>query len=107
MDKKLKLNADLVTISACEGAGTKLQSLEGLLGLEWAFMRAGAHSVVAGLWDVDDASVPGLMDDFYGELSRGRTAADALRDAKRHMLHSNSSHSRPYYWGSLQLYTGS
>ncbi len=110
MDNKLRLNADLVTISACEGAGTNVQSLEGLLGLEWAFMRAGAHQVVAALWEVDDAVTPKLMDAFYGEISKGKSAAEALRSAKRAMLHSNDPndfHSRPYYWASLQLYTGS
>jgi CHAT domain-containing protein len=108
VNSKLKLNADLVTISACEGAGTNLQSLEGLLGLEWAFLRAGAHRVVAGLWDVDDASTPAFMNDFYRELSQGRDAVDALKDAKRAMLHSKDGiHNHPYYWASLQLYTGS
>ena len=102
-----KLNAELVTVSACEGAGTNLQSLEGLLGLEWAFLRAGAHRVVAGLWDVDDASTPGFMNDFYRDLRHGQDAADALRNAKRAMLHSQDSvHRHPYYWASLQLYTG-
>ncbi|HEU4413618.1 MAG TPA: CHAT domain-containing protein [Candidatus Angelobacter sp.] len=108
IDEKPRLNADLVTISACEGAGTSVRSLEGLLGLEWAFLRAGAHHVVAGLWDVDDASLPGLMGNFYRELSQGRSAAEALREAKRVMLHSQDAvHRRPYYWASLQLYTGS
>jgi CHAT domain-containing protein len=107
MDKKLRLNADLVTISACEGAGTNVQSLEGLQGLEWAFMRAGAHQVVAALWEVDDAVTPRLVDDFYGEINKHKSTAEALRSAKLAMLHSNSFHSRPYYWASLQLYTGS
>jgi CHAT domain-containing protein len=107
MDKKLKLNADLVTISACEGAGTNVQSLEGLLGLEWAFMRAGAHQVVAALWDVDDAVTPKLVGDFYGEINNHKSTAEALRSAKLAMLHSNDFHNRPYYWASLQLYTGS
>jgi CHAT domain-containing protein len=106
MDNNLKLNADLVTISACEGAGTNVQSLEGLIGLESAFMRAGAHQVVAALWNVDDAVTPKLMDDFYGEISKGKSTAEALRSAKRAMLHSNGFHSRPYYWAPLQLYTG-
>ena len=79
---KVHLNADLVTVSACEGAGTQVQSLEGLIGLEWAFMRAGAHHVVAALWNVDDTITPGLMDDFYGELKKGKNATDALRHAK-------------------------
>jgi CHAT domain-containing protein/Tfp pilus assembly protein PilF len=107
IDPKLRLNADLVTISACEGAGTQVQSLEGLLGLEWAFMRAGARQIVAALWDVDDTVTPGLMDDFYDGLKKGETTAEALRHAKLKILHSNSYYSAPYYWAPLQVYTRS
>jgi len=76
--------------------------------LEWAFLRAGAHRVVAGLWDVDDGSTPGFMNNFYRDLMHGQDAVDALRNAKRAMLHSHNdiTHSRPYYWAPLQLYTG-
>jgi len=104
---KLKIHADLVTISSCESAGTRTYDAEGLVGLGWAFMRAGAHRVVAGLWDVDDASSPRLMDEFYSALSKGKYPADALRMAKLSMLHSDDLHSHPYYWAALQLYTGS
>ena len=101
------LHADLVTLSACYGAGTRWYQGEGIVGLGWAFLRAGAHQVVASLWTVDDASTPQLMDDFYGELSKGKSAAEALRTAKLKMLHSGGQKSRPFYWASLQLYTGS
>jgi CHAT domain-containing protein len=101
------LRADLVTLSACYGAGTRWYNGEGIVGLGWAFLRAGAHQVVASLWAVDDASTPQLMDDFYGELSKGKSAAEALRAAKLKMLHSDGQRNRPYYWASLQLYTGS
>ncbi len=101
------LHADLVTLSACYGAGTRWYQGEGIVGLGWAFLRAGAHQVVASLWTVDDASTPQLMDDFYGELSKGKSAAEALRTAKLKMLHSGGQNSRPFYWASLQLYTGS
>lgn len=104
---KLKIHADLVTISSCESAGTRTYDAEGLVGLGWAFMRAGAHRVVAGLWDVDDASTPALMDKFYTELGKGMNPANALRLAKLAMLHSDDHHMRPYYWASLQLYVGS
>ena len=107
VSSKLHLNADLVTISACEGTGTQIQSLEGLIGLEWAFMRAGAHHVVAALWDVDDAITPGLMDDFYGEIEKGKSATDALRHAKLALLHAGGIHAVPYYWAALELYTRS
>ncbi|HWS17381.1 MAG TPA: CHAT domain-containing protein [Candidatus Elarobacter sp.] len=107
IDSKVRLNADLVTISACEGVGTQIQSLEGLLGLEWAFMRAGAHQVVAALWDQDDAVTPALMDDFYDQLMHGKSATAALHHAKLSILHSGGFHASPYYWASLQLYTRS
>jgi len=106
-DTKVGLNADLVTISACEGVGTQLQSLEGLLGLEWAFMRAGAHQVVAALWDQDDAVTPALMDDFYDQLTHGKSATEALHHAKLSILKAGGFHAAPYYWASLQLYTRS
>jgi CHAT domain-containing protein len=107
VDSSVRLNADLVTISACEGVGTQLQSLEGLLGLEWAFMRAGAHQVVAALWDQDDAVTPALMDDFYDQLTHGKSAATALHHAKLSILKAGGFHAVPYYWASLQLYTRS
>jgi CHAT domain-containing protein len=107
IDGKVRLNAELVTISACEGVGTQLQSLEGLLGLEWAFMRAGAHQVVAALWDQDDAVTPALMDDFYDQVMHGKSAIDALHHAKLAILHGGGFHASPYYWASLQLYTRS
>jgi CHAT domain-containing protein/Flp pilus assembly protein TadD len=105
--KDIPLHADLVTISACYGSGTRWYQGEGLVGLTWAFLRAGAHQVVGALWEVDEASSPQLMDDFYGELTQSKSAAEALRDAKLKMLHSNSFYRHPYYWASLQLYTGS
>jgi CHAT domain-containing protein len=105
--KDILLHADLVTISACYGMGAKTYAGEGLVGLSWAFMRAGAHQVVGALWEVDEASSPQLMDDFYADLTHGKSAAEALRDAKLKMLHSTSFYRHPYYWASLQLYTGS
>jgi CHAT domain-containing protein len=101
------LRADLVTISACYGAAGKTYSGEGLVGLAWAFMRAGSHQVIAALWDINDSVMPQLMDDFYSELDRHKSAAEALHFAKLAVLHSKDFHRKPYYWASLQLYTGS
>ncbi len=105
-----RLNANLVTISACNGSGTRAYSGEGLVGLSWAFLRAGAHNVIAALWEVSDASTPQLMDALYGELSQGKDPATALRDAKLSLLHSrdaNSVFKKPFYWAPFQLYAGS
>lgn len=105
--KKTPLHADLVTISACYGVGIRWYHSAGLVGLSWAFLHAGAHQVVAGLWEIDDAATPEFMDHFYTELQKGRTAAAALRSAKLAMLHSKNIYQHPFYWGSLQLYVGS
>src|SRR5229473_6954468 len=80
------LRADLVTISACYGAGERAYSGEGLVGLSWAFLRAGAHNVVAALWEVTDASTEQLMDKFYDELDKGAGPDVALRAAKLSLL---------------------
>ena len=55
------LRAELVTISACYGAQGRAYSGEGLVGLSWAFLKAGAHNVVAALWEATDASTAQLM----------------------------------------------
>jgi CHAT domain-containing protein len=80
------------------------------VGLSWAFLRAGAHNVVAALWEVSDApSTARLMDAFYSELDRGQDPASALRNAKLLILKSNGStvFRKPFYWAPFQLYVGS
>ena len=101
------LRADLVTISACYGAGTRAYSGEGLVGLSWAFLRAGAHNVIGALWDVSDASTPQLMDQMYLEIGKGKRPEEALRLAKLSLLHSGNAFHNPFYWAPFQLYTGS
>lgn len=100
------LHAELVTISTCYGAGARAYTGEGLVGLSWAFLRAGAHNVIGALWQVSDASTPRLMDQLYSELKKGRSPEAALRSAKLSLLHS-SDFRRPFYWAPFQLYTGS
>ncbi len=103
------LSAELVTISACEGASGRAYSGEGLVGLSWAFLRAGAHNVVGALWEVNDSAAPQIMDTFYGEMSRGKDAAAALRTAKLGLLKNKDPEivfRKPYYWAAFQLYAG-
>jgi CHAT domain-containing protein/Flp pilus assembly protein TadD len=100
------VRAELVTISACYGAGTRAYSGEGLVGLSWAFLRSGAHNVVAALWEASDVSTSQLMDKFYDELNRGKSPDKALREAKLSLLHSDNAFRKPLYWGPFQLYSG-
>jgi CHAT domain-containing protein/Tfp pilus assembly protein PilF len=97
------LRAELVTVSACYSAGERSYTGEGLVGLSWAFLRAGAHNVIAALWDATDAPTEQLMDKFYDELNQGAAPDTALRAAKLSLLHHSAFHN-PYYWAPFQLY---
>jgi CHAT domain-containing protein len=89
--EKVRLDADLVTLSACETAlGTELGG-DGLIGLTRAFQYAGAHSVLASQWAVDDASTAELMRRFYRHLKLGKAKADALRAAQLELLRGATS----------------
>ena len=97
------LRADLVTVSACYSVGERSYSGEGLVGLSWAFLRAGARNVIAALWEVTDASTELLMDKFYSELDKGSSPAVALRSAKLSLLR-DTQFRNPFYWAPFQLY---
>jgi len=99
------IDARLVTISACYGSGTRSYAGEGLVGLSWAFLRAGAHSVISALWEVSDESTPRLMDTLYQGLENGQVPSVALRNAKLSLLHSQSRFRVPFYWAPFQIYT--
>ena len=102
---KQKIDANLVTIAACRSAGTRTYAGEGLVGIAWAFLRAGAANVIAGLWDVDDRSTARLVETLYVRLSAGERPAVALRQAKLALLHSGKNFVKPYYWAPFQIYT--
>lgn len=101
----IPLTADLVTVSACRGVGLRTYSGEGLVGFSWAFLRAGARHVIAGLWDVNDQSTALLMETLYDRLAAGVPPAAALRAAKLSLIASPGNLRKPYYWAPFQLYT--
>ncbi len=103
---KQGLHADLVTLSACYGSGLRDYSGEGLVGLAWAFLRAGSHEVIGAMWEVSDASTPQLMDHLYGGLTKGIEPDEALRAAKLAMIHAGGVFRKPLYWAPFQLYAG-
>jgi CHAT domain-containing protein len=78
----LRLDADLVVLSACRTAGGVVVDGEGVQGLTAPLLAAGARSIVATGWRVGDERTVSLVERFYAELARGRTVADALRAAK-------------------------
>lgn len=101
---RLKLNADMVTLSACSTGLGKLVSGEGVLGLTRAFFYAGARNVTVSLWNVNDAATAALMKSFYDNLNRGLTKSAALRQAKLALLHGkNVTWSQPYFWAPFVL----
>src|SRR3954465_4447773 len=99
------LRAALVTVSACRSAGERTYSGEGLVGFAWAFLRAGASRVIAGLWDVDDRSTAELMEHLYARIAAGDPAARALRTAKLALLAKGGVYAKPYYWAPFQVFT--
>ncbi len=101
---RLKLNADLVTLSACNTGLGKLVNGEGILGLTRAFFYAGARNITVSLWNVNDSSTSALMKVFYENLNRGLSKSAALRQAKLTLLHGKeAAWHHPYYWAAFVL----
>ena len=98
---RLRLNAELTTLSACDTGVGKLQGQEGVSSLVEAFLAAGSKSVVASLWSADDTFASALMDRFYLRLGRGEETGSALRDAKLDLLAKYGEHVSPFYWAAF------
>ncbi len=94
---------DLVVLSACRtGLGKDVRG-EGLIGLTRGFMHAGASSVVASLWKVDDEATAELMKHFYSNmLQKGMRPAEALRTAQN-TLRQNPQWESPHFWAGFTL----
>jgi len=98
---RLRLNAELTTLSACDSGVGKLQGQEGVSNLVEAFLVAGSKSVIASLWNVDDASTSALMEGFYERLAQGEPTSSALRNAKLDLLARFGDQESPYYWAAF------
>ncbi len=97
----LKFNADLVVLSACQTGKGIVEGSEGILDIARPFFFAGARSVLASLWSVDDEATRVLMVAFYRSLTEGKSVGEALGKAKREMVRSSLAH--PYYWAGFIL----
>ncbi len=95
----LHLNADLVTLSACETALGHIDNGDDVIGLTRGFFYAGVASVISSLWAVDDTATYEMMTRFYRELSAG-SKAEALLKAQRAV---KAKYPHPFYWAAFQL----
>lgn len=114
--ESVRLDADLVVLSACESALGRELSGEGLIGLTRAFQYAGARSVVATLWDVADQTTAELMARFYRHLAAGLSKDEALRAAQIELIRQpvrittasgqalETDASAPFFWAAFQLF---
>ncbi|MCU0292047.1 MAG: CHAT domain-containing protein [Thermoanaerobaculaceae bacterium] len=107
----VRLEAELVTLSACEtGLGTEMGG-EGLVGLTRAFLYAGARSVLSTFWSVADESTAELMTALYGELRRGRSKEVALQTSQQALIRGparkqggvGQDFSHPFFWAGFVL----
>ncbi|MBW4502970.1 MAG: CHAT domain-containing protein [Scytonema hyalinum WJT4-NPBG1] len=94
---KLKLNAELVVLSACDTGWGRITG-DGVIGLPRAFISAGTPSIVASLWRVPDESTAFLMPEFYRQLGKNRDKARALRQA---MLETKKKYPNPSDWAAF------
>ncbi|OGQ52229.1 MAG: hypothetical protein A2W66_10305 [Deltaproteobacteria bacterium RIFCSPLOWO2_02_56_12] len=95
----LRLDADLVTLSACETGLGKINSGDDVVGLSRGFLYAGSNTIVASLWQVEDQATSYLMTEFYANLKKNNKR-DALREAQ---LTAKKQHEHPFFWAAFQL----
>lgn len=101
--ESLHLDADLVTLSACDTALGLERGGEGLVGMTRAFQIAGTRSVAGTLWGIADGSTGVLMKEFYRQLRAGRPKDEALRTAQIKLLRS-ARWKAPVYWAGFELF---
>jgi CHAT domain-containing protein/Tfp pilus assembly protein PilF len=91
-------NTQLLTLSACQTAIETNSNGEEIAGVAYIFERAGAKSIIATLWSVDDATTKDLMIQFYQNMKQGMSKSEALRKAKISLINRH-----PYYWSPFIL----
>ncbi len=113
--ERVRLDADLVVLSACESALGEEQGGDGLIGLTRAFQYAGARTVAASLWSVQDRATSELMVRFYRHLRSGLSKDEALRAAQLELIRGplevlneageqvRKDWTAPYYWAAFQI----
>ena len=100
----LRLDADLVTLSACQTGLGKISKGEGVIGLSRALVYAGANNIIVSFWNVADESTAEFMADFYRLVldQPADSYSRNLQQAKLNMI-KNSQHAAPFYWAPFIL----
>lgn len=100
----LELNANLVTLSACQTGLGKISKGEGVIGLSRALVYAGAKSIIVSFWSVADESTAKLMTDFYRQMLERSDSnySENLRNAKLNLM-KTAQYKSPYYWAPFVL----
>ena len=104
----LNLDADLAVLSACETGNGRISPGEGVIGMSWAFLVAGARSVVVSQWRVNSASTSRADERFLSSDWRARTMlkghnkSQALREASLRLL-KDRRYRHPFYWAGFVL----
>jgi tetratricopeptide (TPR) repeat protein len=101
--RQARLNAELVVLSACDTGTGRLAGQEGIMNLARAFLTAGAKSVIASLWSVNDRTTATLMESFYEHLSTGLPVREALRQAQLDFVKTYGDKAHPYYWAGFEV----
>lgn len=102
----LNLNADLVTLSACNTGFFDEQKGEGIMGLSRAFMYAGTPAVNVTLWSVETMSAKEINVGLFRNISQGRSLSEALRNTKLKMLRGDYGEKwrQPFYWAPMVIF---
>ncbi len=100
---KMRLNCDLVTLSACLTGTSAVAGLDEAMGMVRGFIAAGVRSLVVSYWQVDDAGTTALMERFYTHLKAGMTKAAALQAAQSDI---RATMPHPFFWGAFALVGG-
>jgi tetratricopeptide (TPR) repeat protein len=98
---KLKLNCDMVALTACQTGLGRHVSGEGTMGMGRAFQFAGARSVLTSLWSVSQTSSVKLVSGFFEQLKSGKSKLEALRLARAQLRQEGYDH--PFFWASFIL----
>lgn len=100
----LRLNASLVTLSACDTSTGTAQGQDGVASLVRPFVAAGARAVVANLWAADDTFSAAMMREFYQQLAAGADIGQALRRAKLSMIATFGPEAVPRLWSGVLVH---